>query len=366
MLHFRCFTELPELNPESQNGWEDRAQYETDAVLALAGRGELDFSENCRRVLEELAGMVFDPFAHCAKRLGEAHGCPLCDLRTDVREALAIVLMWEANGPHQFFTVSDTLKQPEVLRVLQALPIVIQVALTFRDYREIAHNIELFCSDGMKLVPRPSEIGGEVFCAETEPAKAALRDFRFSVEANGRIYRVCEAAPKVEGRILYTTGLGVRMITFEWASRPDILRQKLLEKRRALPAPLEPVQEKPIPGVGEIDGLPVLGCLLFAPDRCGRGLLTIVQSSSGAVTAEDSAEPRGDLKSLCESVYARAKEENGTAVSLVTADDPQTVRDYSVLDTALYCITATPAGVTVSDHRAALKEFSDAIRKYLL
>ena len=42
------------------------------------------------------------------------------------------------------------------------------------------------------------------------------------------------------------------------------------------------------------------------------------------------------------------------------------VQDYSVLNNVLYCITAAPAAVMVSDHRAALKEFADAIEKYLL
>lgn len=366
MIAFHCFAELPQLDPESGNGWTDRAQYETDAVLALAVRGKLPFDSNCRYVLKELAGLVFDEASGCAIEPGSTAQRELCSLDPDTREALAIVLMRNDHGAWQAFAVNNALKKPRILRVLQALPIVIQVAATFQDYREIAHNIEMFCSDGMKLVLRPSEIGGEVFCPETIPAQAALSDFRFTVEANGRVYHVCQAAPKMQGNVLCTTGLGVRMITFEWANKPEIVRKKLLEKRDALPTPLEPVREKPISAVGEIDGMPVLGCLLFAPDRCGRGLLTIVHSGTGLTTAEDSAEPRGDLKTLCADAYARAKEENGTVVSLVTAASPQTVRDYTVLDGALYCITATPAGITVSDYRAALKEFADAIRKYLL
>ena len=91
-----------------------------------------------------------------------------------------------------------------------------------------------------------------------------------------------------------------------------------------------------------------------------------MHSGTGLTTTEDSAEPRGDLKTLCADAYARAKEENGTVISLVTAEYLYTVQDYRVLDTVLYCITATPAGVMVSDHRAALKEFADAIQKYLL
>ena len=121
MIHLRCFAELPALNPETGNGWEDRAQYETDAVLALAARGELDFTENCRYVLQELAGMEFDPATGYVSEPGSLIAHRLCDQGPDTREALAIVLMWEAHGAWQAFTVNDTLKNPLVLRVLCAL-----------------------------------------------------------------------------------------------------------------------------------------------------------------------------------------------------------------------------------------------------
>lgn len=372
MIHLRCFAELPALNPETGNGWEDRAQYETDAVLALAARGELDFTENCRYVLQELAGMEFDPATGYVSEPGSLVAHQLRDLGPDTREALAIVLMWEAHGAWQAFTVNDTLKNPLVLRVLCALPIVIQVALTFNDYRDITRAIDTYCRGAEEFRPCTDDDGNEFICV-TEASRAAykraLLAFGCSVEANGRIYHICQPAAKEEGNITWLTGLGMNEITFQWGSEAATLRDRLLEKREDLPAPLEPVQEKPIPGVGDIEGAPVRGCLLFDPARRlgpGRGLLTIVHSGIGLTTAEDSIEMTRSLKALCESAFARAKEEDGTVISLVTAEYLYTVQDYRVLDTVLYCITATPAGVMVSDHRAALKEFADAIQKYLL
>lgn len=174
---------------------------------------------------------------------------------------------------------------------------------------------------------------------------------------------------KNEDGIIRLTGSGEDAITFQWGSEAEVMRDKLLEKREDMPIPLEPVQEKPIPGVGDIDGVPVLGCLVFNPDRWfgpGRGLLTIVHSANGLTTTEDSIETTRSLKTLCESALSRAKEEDATVVSLVTTTYMDAVQDYSVLNNVLYCITATPAAVMVSDHRAALKEFADAIEKYLL
>lgn len=372
MINFRCFAELPELNPASPNGWENRAQYDTNSVLAMAERGELTFTENCQQVLKELEGMKFDPAYGCATESSSLNVYYLRDLHYWTREALAVVLMWEANGAWQFFTINDTLKNSYVLHALCALPIVIQIAGTFNDYRDVARAIEAYCSGEEELISCIDDNGEEFFCV-TEKSHAAyqraLLEFNCSVEANGQIYRICEPVAKNEDGIIRLTGSGEDAITFQWGSEAEVMRDKLLEKREDMPIPLEPVQEKPIPGVGDIDGVPVLGCLVFNPDRWfgpGRGLLTIVHSANGLTTTEDSIETTRSLKTLCESALSRAKEKDATVVSLVTTTYMDAVQDYSVLNNVLYCITATPAAVMVSDHRAALKEFADAIEKYLL
>lgn len=372
MINFRCFAELPELNPASPNGWENRARYDTNSVLAMAERGEFTFTENCQQVLKELEGMEFDPACGCAMESNSFNVYHLRDLHYWTREALAVVLMWEANGAWQFFTINDTLKNSYVLHALCALPIVIQIAGTFNDYRAVARSIDAYCAGGEDLMLCIDDNDEEFYCVteETRDAyKLALRGFNLSVEANGLVYRIGQPAAKREGNIVWLTDLGEDKINFQWGSEAEVLRDKLLEKREDMPIPLEPVQEKPVPGVGDIDGVPVLGCLVFNPDRWfgpGRGLLTIVHSANGLTTTEDSIETTRSLKTLCESALTRAKEEDATVVSLVTAEYLHVVQDYSVLNNVLYCITATPAGVTVSDHRAALKEFADAIGKYLL
>lgn len=224
----------------------------------MAERGELTFTENCQQVLKELEGMKFDPAYGCATESSSLNVYYLRDLHYWTREALAVVLMWEANGAWQFFTINDTLKNSYVLHALCALPIVIQIAGTFNDYRDVARAIEAYCSGEEELISCIDDNGEEFFCV-TEKSHAAyqraLLEFNCSVEANGQIYRICEPVAKNEDGIIRLTGSGEDAITFQWGSEAEVMRDKLLEKREDMPIPLEPVQEKPIPGVGDIDGV---------------------------------------------------------------------------------------------------------------
>lgn len=76
------------------------------------------------------------------------------------------------------------------------------------------------------------------------------------------------------------------------------------------------------------------------------------------------------LRELADMSYMPAfhcgKDANGTAISLVTTAYLYTEQDFSVLDTVLYCITATADSITVTDYRDALGDFATAIKNYLL
>ena len=73
MIIFHCFAELPARDQKSRDGWVNRANYDTEEVLAQAARGERNFSTDCRRVLQSLSGLKYDP------KMGSDHRAALED-----------------------------------------------------------------------------------------------------------------------------------------------------------------------------------------------------------------------------------------------------------------------------------------------
>ena len=376
MITFHCFPSLDNFGPYIEDlcrGTESHtAQYYTEWALAQLDNGSLPFTENCQAVLRELADMSYVPAFHCAKDAnGKLFG--LFDLPRHVCEALAATAAAETGRADQLLMHKE-LVAGNVLHALHALPLEIHFVITFIDYRSIARILDAYCDAGTEYMLCCDKDDNEFF-AETDESKEAraraLAEFNFSVEANGKIYRVCMPEEHISDTDVFVdlTDFGEDRIICQWGYYVDIVYEKLLTIRRDLPAPLHPVQTEPIPSVGKVDGIQVMGRLLFDPARWfgpNRGMMTIVHRNRGVSTAEDSIVPTRDLKVLCEHTHARAKEANGTAISLVTTAYLYTEQDFSVLDTVLYCITATADSITVTDYRDALGDFATAIKNYLL
>lgn len=402
MIIFHCFAELPARDPKSRDGWVNRANYDTEEVLAQAARGERNFSTDCRRVLQSLSGLKYDPktgIAHGVKGPMECTLHNLPQLHERVREALALVMVLEENGSWQAFEMKKALFDPVVLRTLQALPLQIRIAVTFREYDTIAGIVDKDCHRDAEYVTVYSceeeeydnvDDPGVFECdVETEASRARyktrLSRFQFTVEANGKVYRACQKLKKGNGFFpklrlphsdelcedgaIKVPGLNCYDMKFHWKSDPAALRDKLLARRDALHIPREPVQEMPLPGMEDL-GVPVLGRLTFEPltgdrlctalriDHSRRSSYDLISTMSSTVSA--------DIKRIAKKELHRAQYAKSSSVILVLREYIPTMYDYSNLDQALYCITVTPDSVRVSDHRAALEDFAAAIDTLLL
>lgn len=383
MVIFRCYAELPAFDPMSDDPWVNRALYSAAGAVEQLRTGKLPFTDNCRRVLKELGDADYDAELHS---FTDADGVYVPD--RFVATALAVVAAVEQYGEELVFTAAPPLDRPRVLHALHALPLTFRFAVTFKQYYYIVTEIDHVCSVQDKFITYGPDGEEQIDDPDAyEDAYAAeLAEYDFTVEANGEIIHLSQPTFERDGNKVSLCTLGADYVRLRWDHNLAAIYKMLLARRDTLPAPLEPVTEKPIPGLGGVLGVPVTGRLLFDPNnrlaidpnnrllfnrpghrRIHYGMLTIVCCGGKIWTEDHVGAGKCDLLTICANAlfHARAAE-GGVSVSLVTDTAISTVKDYSVLDGVLFCITAAADGIVVSDYREALQDFADAIEKYFL
>ena len=346
MITLRLYTVLPEQDPRSGDLWANRVACSSlaDAKRALAQCTELP--EDAYRALKELADLDFDPADRCAMAKDGAR-YDLCSLPDDVCAALGIIVLAGQEAGERVFPMFPELESARVLRTLQALPQTFRFATTLDAYERITRGVEHAIRTQAKADKKKDPESSWLFAAG---------QYDFAVESPG---------PAIADRNVPALK---DMLPAEWEHEPTLLYRALLAQRDKLPALLHAVPETDL---GTVNGVPVTGQLSFAPDallpicvfphRAVRfGVHGILHCGGKTTTTNLGDTTRGGLLAVCGYVLHLAKtEEGGTAVCLVTDGS-------AAPDRALFCITATPDGIHVSDYRAAYEEFAQAVEAHLM
>lgn len=341
MVILRVFTILPAWNPKSDDVWINRST--CDSLASAKESMMQSWPEAAGHVLKELTGMGFDADAFCAvAKDGTRHS--LCSLPDDVCAALGVIVLSETRDKGKVFPMLRELESARTLRALHALPQTFRFALTRAAYDRIICAVEGAIRAQAKAAKKNAQEKSWLFMVE---------QYDFAVESPDVPMTSGQDAPELKD-----------VLPAEWEREPALLRRALLARRNKLPALLYTIPETEL---GVVDGVPVTGRLLFAPDaqlpicvfprRPARfGVHGILHCGGKITTTNQGDVTRGGLLAVCSYVRHLAKPEaDGTAICLVT--DGSAAPEH-----ALFCITATPGGIHVSDYRAAYEEFAEAVK----
>lgn len=340
MVILRLFTVLPACDPKSDDMWVNRSTCDS---LTLAKAAMMQpWPEAACHVLNELTGMDFDADARCAVEKDDARHT-LRSLPDDVCAVLGVLVLAETTDREKVFPMFKELESARALRVLHALPQTFRFAVTREAYDRIIRDVESAIHAQVKADKKKNRQSSWLF---------AVGQYDFAVESPDAPAVPCPA------------GQALQDIDPDWGKNPALLRRMLLARRDKLPALLHIVPETKL---GTVDGVPVTGQLLFAPDallpicvfprRPARfGLYMITCRGGAATTVSLGDTTRGGLLAVCGYARLFAKPENGSVSVCLVADD------RGSLDSARFCITITADAIRVTDYRAALEEFAEAAK----
>ena len=354
MVIFRVFTVLPDFDDTSDDVWRSRVPCDSLAVVKIAlkmcvdGERRVAFPDDARRVLKELAGMDFDDDTRLAVAKDGVR-CSLTDLPDDVCAALGVVVLAAIHfNDGQAFPLLRELESPRALCALHSLPRKFRFAVTSEAHDRITKAVDDAVAAQVKAAKKKADRESAFF--------RAMERYNFVTQFNGAAENPCPAAP---------VPLGFGPDPF---AEPARMHRVLTECCGKLPALLHTVPEVTL---SEEGGIPITGRLLFDPDtllpphaalhRAARfALFTITRRGGETATVSHADVTRGGLLAVCRYAHHLTDTQaGGISVSLVTDG-------RSCADSVLFCITVTPDGIHVSDHRAALEDFAAAVEKYLM